>query len=115
MVLRTEIYSQLEYLEKNADKRQQITGIKRCLVSQYDDPREASEHLEGVDLEMFGDELLYHAIDYKQPKIIDLLVSKGAEITLSKKSKVKRHQMHIDCPFIIQAARTADYKTFETV
>ena len=59
---------------------------------------------------------MYVAIEYKQWRIVRLLAKKGVPIkNLQNNDKLKRHQMHLDCPFIVQAAKHSDYQTFETV
>lgn len=47
---------------------------------QNDETNEIKPLIENVDIDKYGDELMYCAVEYKQSKIIDLLVKKGVQI-----------------------------------
>lgn len=70
----------MDFKQNDDDDRRAILPIKRYIYMQNDETNEIKPLIENVDIDKYGDELMYCAVEYKQSKIIDLLVKKGVQI-----------------------------------
>ena len=83
MIQRTDIYSQWEFLQNEDPNRHQVYAIRRIIYMQTDTQKDVDEIeklLKDFDLNQFGDEIMYVAIEYKQWRIVKLLAKKGVPV-----------------------------------
>ena len=95
MIQRTDVYSQWEFIQNEDPNRHKIYPVKRVIYMQTDnasDVQSVDALLKDMDLNVYGDEIMYTAIEYKQWRIIDLLAKKGVPVRNPQKNdKRKRH------------------------